>query len=132
MHDLILDIDSILLWVVLAFAILAVVLFFLGGEKGVKREPDILIDKAEPAIPHTRPGVDKSIGMRKKATRAPVDSAAISKYQSAKLWSCEREITMLEQLNLIEGSRVEPEPSLEPPEIKQEHDYDTKKRGIWD
>ena len=127
MHDLILDIDSILLWVVLAFAILAVVLFFLVKESDVKREPDIVIDRTD-----TRPEKYKPTKTPKKATRAPVDSAAISKYQSAKLWSCEREITMLEQLNLIEGSRVELEPSLEPPEIKQEHDYDTKKRGIWD
>lgn len=127
MHDLILDIDSILLWVVLAFAILAVVLFFLGGEKNVKREPDIVIDRAE-----ARPRGDKPAKKPRKATRAPADSAAISKYQSAKLWSCEREIKMLEQLNLIEGSRVEPEPSPEPPAIKQEHDSDTKKRGFLD
>ena len=127
MHDLILEIDSILLWVVLAFAILAVVLFFLVKESGVKVEPDIVIDHAE-----ARPRGDKPTKTPRKATRAPVDSAAISKYQSAKLWSCEREIKMLEQLNLIEGSRVEPEPSREPPEIKQEHDYDTKKRGFLD
>ncbi len=127
MHDLILKIDGILLWVVLAFAILAVVLFFLVKESGMKREPDIVIDPAE-----ARPRGDKPTKTPRKATRAPVDSAAISKYQSVKLWSCEREIKMLEQLNLIGGLRVEPEPSLEPPEIKQEHDYDTKKRGFLD
>lgn len=127
MHDLILEIDSILLWVVLAFAILAVVLFFLVKESDVKVEAGTVTGHAE-----ARPRGDKPIETPKKATRAPVDSAAISKYQSVKLWSCEREIKMLEQLNLIEGSRVEPEPSPEPPEIKQERDYDTKKRGFLD
>lgn len=126
MHDLILKIDSILLWVVLAFAILAVVLFFLVKESDVKRAPDTVIDRTD-----TRPEKYKPTKTPKKATNIPADSVAISDYRSAKLWSCEREIKMLEQLNLIE-SRVEPEPSLEPPEIKQEHDYDTKKRGFLD
>jgi len=126
MHDLILKIDSILLWVVLAFAILAVVLFFLVKESDVKRAPGTVIDRTD-----TRPEKYKPTKTPKKATNIPADSVAISDYRSAKLWSCEREIKMLEQLNLIE-SRVEPEPSLEPPEIKQEHDYDTKKRGFLD
>ena len=130
MHDLILVIDSILWWAVIAFAILAVVLTLMAGEKGVKREPDIILNKAEPAIPHTRPGVDTSIGARKKTTSTPADSAAISEYRSAKLRSCAREIKMLERLKLIADSRVEPEPTQRQPEIKQDHG--DKKRGIWD
>jgi sensor c-di-GMP phosphodiesterase-like protein len=130
MHDLILEIDSILWWAVIAFAILAVVLSLLAGEKGVKRAPDIILNKAEPATPHTRPGADKSIGTRKKTTGTPADSAAISEYRSAKLWSCAREIKMLEQLNLVTGSWVEPEPTQRQPETKR--DQGDKKRGIWD
>lgn len=127
MHDLILKIDGILLWAVIAFAILAVVLFFLVKESDVKRAPDTVIDRTD-----TRPEKYKPTKTPKKATNIPTDSVAISDYRSAKLWSCEREIKMLEQLNLIGGSQVEPEPSREPPEIKQEHDYDTKKRGFLD
>ena len=125
MHDLILEIDSILLWVVLAFAILAVVLFFLVKESDVKRAPDTVTDRTD-----TRPEQYKPTKTPKKATRAPVDSAAISKYQSAKLWSCEREIKMLEQLKFIADSRVEPEPTQRQPEIKQDHG--DRKTGMWD
>ena len=130
MHDLILMIDGILWWAVIAFGILAVVLSLLAGEKNVKRAPDIILNKAEPAIPDTRPGADKSIGTRKKATSTPADSAAISEYRSAKLRSCAREIKMLEQLNLVTGSRVEPKTTQRQPEIKR--DNGDKKRGIWD
>lgn len=130
MHDLILEIDSILWWVVIAFAILAVVLSLLTGEKDVKREPDIIIDKAEPIIPHTRPGADKSMGARKKTTSMPADSAAISEYRSAKLRSCAREIKMLEQLNSVTGLQDEPETTQRQPEIKR--DQGDKKRGMWD
>lgn len=130
MHDLILKIDNILWWAVIAFAILAVVLSLLAGEKGVKRAPDIILNKAEPATPHTRPGADKSIGTRKKTTGTPADSAAISEYRSAKLWSCAREIKMLEQLKFIADSRVEPEPTQRQPEIKQDHG--DRKTGMWD
>jgi hypothetical protein len=129
MHDLILEIDSIVWLIVIAFGILAVMLSLFVGENDVKREPDLMKEMAEPVIPDSPPREDKPIGMYKKKTSAPVDST-ISKYQSAKLWSCACEIKMLERLNLVADSRVGPEPTQNQPKIKR--DDDDKKRGPWD
>ena len=129
MHDLILEIDSIMWLIVIAFGILAVMLSLFVGENDVKREPDLIQNKAEPVIPDVRPRENKPIGIYKKTTSVPVDST-ISKYQSAKLWSCACEIKMLERLNLVADSRVGPEPTHNQPEIKRDHGE--KKRGLWD
>jgi len=129
MHDLILEIDSNIWLIVIAFGILAVMLSLFVGENDVKREPDLIKNKAEPVIPDAHPREDKTIEINKKTTRGPVDST-ISKYQSAKLSSCAREIKMLERLNLVADSRVGPEPTQNQPEIKRDHD--DKIRGPWD
>ena len=127
MHDLILEIDSILLWAVLAFAILAVVLFLLTEEDDRKPEPHAILYEKEHVIPDARPKEYKPIETPKRTTSIPVDDA-VSEYRSAKLQSCAREIEMLERLNLIKGPRDEP--IQKQYEIKG--DRGDKKRGLWD
>lgn len=134
MNDLILEIDGMLWLAVIAFAILAGVLFLLVKEKDVKTEQVIMRDEAVPATPAARPKEHKPIKTPGKTIGVPVD-AAISEYQSAKLQSCTREIEVLERLKLIKGSQVEREQIQEQtireqPEIEQDHG-DTK-RGLWD
>ncbi len=134
MNDLILEIDGMLWLAVIAFAILAGVLFLLVKEKDVKMEQNITRDGAVPATPDARPKEHKPIKMPRKTIGVPVDTA-ISKYQSVKLQSCTREIEVLERLKLIKGSQVEREQIQEQtireqPEIEQDHG--DIKRGLWD
>lgn len=129
MHDLILEIDSIVWLIVIAFGILAVMLSLFVGENDVKREPYLMKEKTEPVIPDAPPREDKTIGMYKKKTSAPTDNT-LSKYESAKLWSCACEIKMLERLNLVADSQVGSEPTQNQPKIKRDHG--DKKRGLWD
>lgn len=132
MNDLILEIDSYLWWVVIALAVLAVVLSALKSDvKTVARlaEQDITLP---PSREEGRP-----VGTYKEPMGKPVDTT-ISKYRSAKLQSCKREIVMLERLSLITDlRRVEPEqtPELitrEQPDTMQKRDHGTKKRGFLD
>ena len=134
MHDMILEIDGMLWLAVIAFAILAVVLFLLVKEKDAKIEQTVILGGAVPATPAARPTEYKPTKTPGKAISVPVDNA-ISEYRSAKLQLCTREIEVLERLTLIKGSQVEREQIQEQtireqPEIKQEHG--DKKRGLWD
>jgi len=133
MNDLILEIDGMLWLAVIAFAILAVVLFLLVEENDVKTEQAIMPDEVVPATPDARPNEHKPIKTPGKTIGVPVDTA-MSEYQSVKLQSCTREIEVLERLKLIKGSQVEREQIQEQtiqeqPEIEQEHG--DKKRGPW-
>ncbi len=129
MNDLILEIDSYLWWAVIALAVLAVVLSAL---EGVLKRDVKTVDLAGYDMPQLESRRDEKpteIYGRKPST--PADTT-ISEYRSLKLRSCEREIAMLEQLNLIKGSRVEQEQIYEAAETMQKRDHDTKKRGFLD
>lgn len=128
MHDLILEIDRMLWFAVIAFAVLAVVLSLLT-EDTRRPEPDVILYEKEPAKPDLRPKEYKPMETPSRTTGAPVDNA-ISEYRSAKLRSCEREIEMLEQLKFVESEQTREQTIQDQPEIKQ--DYDDKKRGLWD
>lgn len=134
MNDLILEIDSYLWWAVIALAVLAVALSVLEvvPKKDVKT-----VDRAEYDIPQPESlGGEKPAEIYGRKPSTPMDTA-IAEYRALKLRSCKREITMLEQLNLIKGSRVgqeqiEPEQIYKAAETKQERDQGAKKRGFLD
>ena len=129
MNDLILEIDSILWWAVIALAVLAVVLSAL---EGVLKRDAKTVDMAGHDMPQPESrGDEKPTEIYGRKPSAAVDDA-ISEYRSAKLWSCAREIAMLERLNLIKGSRVGQEQICEAAETMQKRDHGTKKRGFLD
>jgi len=128
MHDLILDIDGMLWFAVIAFTVLAVLLSLLT-EDTRRPDPDVILYEKEPAKPDLRPKEYKPMETPGRTAGAPVDNA-VSEYWSAKLRSCEREIKMLEQLKFVGSEQTLEQTIQDRPEIKQ--DYNDKKRGLWD
>ena len=127
MHDLILEIDSILWWAIIAFAILAVALLVLEAvtKKDVGAIEPAEYDTSQPESLEDRIPVE--INGEKISAHA---DATISEYRSAKLRLCACELETLEQLKLVTGLQVEPKSTHRQYGIKR--DPGDKKRGMWD